>query len=126
MGGRNNILNRYEVINEIGLAATKKSLISSVQQLDIVRYIVIWANGALNNFSIEVQTSDFEDFINPKTGLEEYVVTDFGSTPAIATASGNHVLDIENVVSKYMRLQLTRTAGAMDVIVTIRGASTGA
>lgn len=123
---RNNILPRKEVLNVIGLNASDESLISSVGQLDVYRYVIDWANGAANDVEVQVHSSDYEDFLNPATGLEDFVNLDFGATVKADTASGRHVFDVELIASKFTRLALIVNAGALDVIATIRGASQGA
>jgi hypothetical protein len=122
---RNNILKRFEQINEIGLAANKNGIASSVDQIDDYRYIIEWSNGVANDFDVEVQTSDFESFANPLTGLDSYVVINSGTAIKIDTASGNHVIDVDTTIQKFARIALKRNAGAMDVIATIRGSSIG-
>ncbi len=126
MSGRNNILKRYETINEVGLAANHNGKSTSVDQLDQYRVIIAWLNGVANDFDVEVQASDFENFKNPITGLDDYIVINSGTPINITGASGNHVIDVNAIIQKFTRISLIRNAGAMDVISTIRGSSQGA
>lgn len=114
---RKHILNEFTVMDETALAASLASSETVVEQLDSVRYTVEWANGNAPDMTIMLQYSN--DNVN-------WFDLQMDSVPTINTASGEHTIDIDLIISKYLRLMITVTSGDADLLIKVKGTTTGA
>jgi len=114
---RKHILNEFIVMDETALAASLASNETVVEQLDSVRYTVEWANGNAPDMEIMLQYSN--DNVN-------WYDLQMDAVPTINTASGEHTIDIDLIISKYLRLMITVTSGDADVSIKVKGTTTGA
>jgi len=116
--GRKQIISEYSVLTQANLAITTPSNATVVENVDSVRYVVDWTNGdGATDIDIELQQSN--------DGIAWKILM-MNATPKISGASGNHIIDVKLIISKFLRLNFVRNAGQADVVAKVKGSTVGA
>ena len=98
--GRKNQVKDFVSINGSMSSASLSGASTTVNQFDVLNYLVTWTDGQLTNGEISIQVS----LDNLK-----WVDLDFGSVISINGSTGNHQLLISEVSFNFARPVFTRT-----------------
>lgn len=115
---RKDVLNTagYKVFDNVDISTNQTSGIVYTPFLDNVGIVIAWT-GISPVGVIIVEVSNQKE--NPNESME-WVALDFGSSVAITGASGNHIINCNQLPFNAVRLRYVRTSGSGNLTATIQ------
>lgn len=114
---RKTILQEKAVIDENGFATLATGDVTTCENLDAISYEIDWSNGS---------SFDAVAFIQYSNNNTDWKNLDFGASLLLYGASGNHKVDVDLIIFKYIRPWIIAASGSCDLTVKIKGTTKGA
>lgn len=116
---RKDVLNPkgFKAFNAVDISTNQTSPIIYIPFLDNLGIVVSWANGSSLAGEIVVEVANQQE--NPNESII-WSALDFGTTISISGASGEHLINCQQLPFNAMRLKYLSTSGSGDLTAIVQ------